>query len=161
MREKVIRITLAVVDLFAAVSAFAGAVGLVVGYMKVPVSVLQGTPFVDFTVPALLLGFVVGGSALAAGLIALFGSRHVPLVGPWRLALLTPWRFDALASAVAGCVMVGWMVIEIAIIGLGIWVQALYLVVGLVMIALAVLLELAQRAAEHPAGAHGGHHATA
>src|SRR5579859_2689439 len=118
MRERNVRIAMIVVDLFAAVSAIMGAVGLVVGFMNIPLSVLSGTPFADFTIPALLLGFVVGGSALAAAAIALFGPR--------RLAPLGPWKFDALASAVAGCVMVGWMLIEIAMIGLAIWVQALY-----------------------------------
>jgi hypothetical protein len=39
---------------------------------------------------------------------------------------------------------VGWMVIEIAMIGLDTWVQALYLVVGLVMIGLAGLLQWAE-----------------
>jgi hypothetical protein len=136
MGERNIRIAVIVVNLFAALSAFAGALGLVVGYMNIPVSELRTTPFADFTVPALLLGFVVGGSALAAALIVQFGPR--------RVALFEPLRFDALVSAVAGCIMVGWMVIEIGMIGLDIWVQALYLVVGVVMIGLAGLLQWAE-----------------
>lgn len=128
MRARRIRIALVGVDLFAAVSAIVGAVGLVVGYMDIPLSVLRGTPFADFTVPALLLGIVVGGSALAAATIALFG----------------PDRIETLATAAAGCVMVGWMTIEIAMIGLGTWVQAAYLGVGLLMIALAALLQQAR-----------------
>jgi len=40
-------------------------------------------------------------------------------------------------------------------------VQVLYLAVGLVMIALAVLLELAQQAMVRTASAHGRHRATA
>lgn len=149
--ERGVRIALIVVDLFAAVSAIAGAIGLVVGYMDIPLSVLQTTPFADFTVPALLLGFVVGGSALAAAAIALFGPRQLTLLGPWRV--------DAVASAVAGAIMVGWMVIEIAMIGLGIWVQAAYLVVGLVMIGLAALLQWAET--HETTAVRGGQHATA
>lgn len=147
MGERTVRIAVVVVNLFAALSAFAGALGLVVGYMDIPVSELHGTPFADFTVPALLLGFVVGGSALAATLIALFGPR--------RIALFEPLRFDALVSAIAGCVMVGWMTIEIAMIGLDIWVQALYLVVGLLMIVLAGLLQWAE---SHVTGVSRLHH---
>ena len=128
MREKGIRIAVVLVDLFAAASAIVGAVGLIVGFMNIPLDVLQGTPFVDFTVPALLLGFVVGGSALAATAIAVFGPRQI----------------ETLASAGAGCIMVGWMSIEIAMIGLDIWVQGAYFVVGLLMIALAGLLHLAK-----------------
>ena len=118
------RVALVVVDLFAAVSAVVGAIGLVVGFMNIPESVLSGSPFTDFTVPALLLGVVVGGSALAAATIEVFGPR----------------RFMALASAAAGCIMAGWITIEVAMIGLGSWLQPLYFGVGLLMIALAGLL---------------------
>lgn len=128
MRERDTRIALVVIDLFLAVSAIVGAIGLVVGFMNIPLSVLDGTPFADFTVPALLLGIVVGGSALAAAAIAVFGPR----------------RYETLASAGAGCMMVGWMIIEVALIGLGSWLQPLYFVVGLVMIGLAALLEQAK-----------------
>ena len=126
MNEKNIRIGVVIADLFEAASAFLGAVGLVVGFMAIPVSVLAGTMFTDFTVPALLLGFVVGGSALAAGIITAFqfGPRH----------------FDAFASAVAGAITVGWLTIEIMLIGLGSWAQVFWLVVGVVMIGLAALL---------------------
>lgn len=140
MSEKSVRITLIVVDLFAAISAFAGAIGLVVGYMNIPLSVLSGSPFVDFTIPALLLGVVVGGSALVAGLITLFGPR----------------RAEPLASGIAGCIMVGWITIELAMIGLGSWLQPAYLVVGLVMIGLAAALMAEQRALSHQPAMSGG-----
>jgi len=136
MRERNVRIAMIVVDLFAAVSAIMGAVGLVVGFMNIPLSVLNGTPFADFTVPALLLGIVVGGSALAAAAIALFG--------PGKPAVFGLWRSDTLASATAGCIMVGWMVSEVALIGLGSWLQPTYFAVGLVMIGMAALLQWAE-----------------
>ena len=123
MSDKGIRISLAIVNFIEAASAFLGAVGLVVGFMNIPTSVLIGTPFADFTVPALLLGGVVGGSALVAGVITTFASRWL----------------GAFASAVAGCITVGWLTIEIVMIGLGSWVQIAYLLVGLLMIALAGL----------------------
>ncbi len=124
MGNKGVRIAVVGADLFEAVSAIAGAVGLVVGFMNIPVTVLNGTPFSDFTVPALLLGAVVGGSALMAAAITAFG----------------PGRYGAPASAVAGCVTVGWVAVEIAMIGLGSWLQVFYLLVGMVMIGLAWLL---------------------
>jgi hypothetical protein len=123
MSKNVTRTTLVVVDLLEAASAGVGAVGLVVGFMNIPTTVLSGTPFADFTVPALLLGFVVGGSALVAALIAAFAPR-----------------WFAPASAAAGCITVGWLVVEIAMIGLGSWAQIAYMAVGLVMIGLAALL---------------------
>jgi hypothetical protein len=109
MRERTIRMALLVVDLFAAGSAIVGAVGLLAGFMHIPLTVLHGTPFADFTVPALLLGLVEGGQ-----------------------------RLTSQASPVADGIMVGWMTVEFAMIGLGLWMQALYFAVGLLMIALAV-----------------------
>jgi hypothetical protein len=150
MRERNIRIAVVVVDLFAAVNAIVGAIGLVVGYMAIPRSTLSGTPFADFTVPALLLGIVVGGSALAAAAIAAFSPRGSALFGRWKI--------DALATAIAGCIMVGWMAIEVALIGLAIWVQAAFFVVGLLMIVLAALL---QGAESHQVDTHSGRHAHA
>lgn len=140
MNERGARIALVVVDLFAAVSAIVGAIGLVAGYMNIPLGVLAGTPFADFTVPALLLGLVVGGSALAAAAVALLGPR----------------RIETLASVAAGCVMVGWMSIEVAMIGLDVWVQAAYFVVGLVMIGLAGLLEWTKPATASVRGLRAG-----
>jgi hypothetical protein len=108
MNEKAVRVAVVGVDLLEAVSA----------------------------VPALLLGVVVGGSALLAAVITAFASR--PL--------------DALASAMAGCITVGWLAIEIAMIGLGSWAQLVWMLVGLLMIGLAVLLwEAEARAAAVPA----------
>lgn len=138
MSEKGVRIAVVGVDLFEAVSATVGAVGLLVGFMQIPVSVLNGTPFADFTVPALILGLVVGGSALVAAAIAVFGPRQM----------------DALASAAAGCVTVGWLTVEIAMIGLGSWAQVAYLLVGLVMIGLSGLLWRAESRAPEVSGRH-------
>jgi hypothetical protein len=147
MRKRTIQITLVVVDLFLAVSAIVGAIGLVVGFMSIPEDALRETPFQDFTVPALLLGLVVGGSALVAAVIAvvepLLRVNSLHLAQLERLGI-SPLGVAPLASAVAGCIMVGWMAVELAMIGLGSWLQPAYLVVGLVMIALAGLLQWAE-----------------
>jgi hypothetical protein len=141
MRDRGIRITLIVVDLFAALSAIVGAVGLLVGYMNIPLSALDGTPFADFAIPALLLGIVVGGSALAAGVVTLSGPRGI----------------EPLASAFAGCVMMVWMTVEVAMVGLVVWVQAAYFVIGLLMIGLAALLLRAESTRSDITGPHHAH----
>jgi hypothetical protein len=137
MGEKRIRTAVVGVDLFEAASAIVGAIGLAVGFMNIPLTVLAGTPFTDFTVPALLLGVVVGGSALVAGVVTVLGLRP----------------FDAWMSAAAGCITVGWLTVEIAMIGLGSWAQVFWLFVGLLMIGLAGLL---WRAESRHLGATGG-----
>ena len=129
MNEKRLRKAVTAADVFEAASAFLGAVGLVVGFIGIPVTILSGTPFADFTVPALLLGFVVGGSALAGAIITALRLRP----------------FDALASVAAGSITVGWMTIEVAMIGLGSWAQIVWWLVGVVIIALAVLLWLTEK----------------
>jgi hypothetical protein len=138
MNERLLRRSVVGVDLFEATSAILGAAGLAIGFMGVPLSVLAGTPFQDFTVPALLLGFVVGGSALAAAIITAFG----------------PPGAGALASGAAGCITVGWLIVEIAMIGLGSWAQIFWMFVGLLMIGLSALLWQAESRAAGVAGSH-------
>lgn len=140
MSERGIRVAVVAADLFEAVSAIVGAVGLVVGFMNIPLSALQGSPFTDFTYPALLLGFVVGGSALVAGIVTGFA--------------FGPRRFDALASGAAGFITIGWLVIEIAMIGLASWAQVVWLLVGVLMVVLAGFLWLAE---SHPAASTRTH----
>jgi hypothetical protein len=87
MNQKRLRKAVAAADVFEAASAFLGAVGLVVGFIGIPVTILSGTPFADFTVPALLLGF---------------GLAAVPwrAPSPQRLGFVrsTLWRLWPLAS---------------------------------------------------------------
>jgi hypothetical protein len=138
MSEKELRIAVVGIDVFEAVSAFLGAVGLVVGFMNIPVTILSGTVFTDFTVPALLLGFVVGGSAFVAALVAAF----------------EPPRYGGLASVVAGWITVGWLSIEIAMIGLDSWAQVAWWLVGVVMIVLGTLLWHSESYAASARGSH-------
>lgn len=80
-------------------------------------------PFADYTIPAIALGLVVGGSA-AAALIAAF---------------LRP-TIAALASAFAGLMIIGFELVQIVVVGLAIvthgvqypqsWLQLVYLAVG-------------------------------
>jgi hypothetical protein len=134
MNEKGLKTAVVVMDLFEAASAAIGAIGLVVGFMNIPLSVLNGTPFADFTIPALLLGFVVGGSALAAAVITVV-ARH---------------PYGALASGIAGAITVGWLTIEVAMIGLGSWAQVVWLLVGAAMMVLAALLWRAESRQARP-----------
>lgn len=82
------------------VSAVFGAVGLVGGGIDFPLEWLAGSPFTSYVDPGLILGIVVGGTQLA-GLITL---------------LLRHERAPELA-ALAGIVMMGWIVVEVLIVG--------------------------------------------
>ena len=102
MNHKSMRLTLVVIELFVGLWAVIGGVGLVTGsiaFLQMPVKYLQGTPFTDYTIPGLLLMLVVGGSFLFAA-----------------ATILTRHELGVLASAVAGLILIGFEIVEVAII---------------------------------------------
>lgn len=141
MRAKTAFAWLLGVDLFAGIAAVGGGIGLVGGGIQFPSDWLSGTPFGSYTGPGLILGIVVGGSALVAAAITLLSSR---LAG-------------AMASAIAGAVMIGWIVGEVGLIGYVSWLQPAFFGYGLAMVALAALYRDATPSeTDHPAR-HWGH----
>ena len=129
------RVTLAVVDGFAAISAIGGGYAVMVGAIK-PGPDLAAGPFSwlisDYFVAGELLLVVTGGTALAA-----------------LAATLLRQTVGAGFSAGAGLVMTGWIVTEVFIVGTH-WLQLIYFAVGLAMLVLAVTVEPAQmRATAH------------
>jgi hypothetical protein len=117
-------------DTFAALAALIGFVMLVTGWpYRWPLDYLEPTPFSDYTVPGLILGIVVGGSAIVA---------------TW--AMLRSPSAGAVASMVAGLIMMGWIVGEYALVPAVrvtldepvSWEQPLMFAIGLAMVALAV-----------------------
>src|ERR1700688_3073362 len=66
-------------NLFLGLTAVAGGIALLAGWINVPLSSLAGSPFSDYTVPAVLLTAAVGGTALlAAWLVHLRTSLGIP-----------------------------------------------------------------------------------
>lgn len=112
------------VDLVAALSAIAGGAAVTAGWIPFPAEWLDGSPFTDYTVPGLVLCLVVGGSAAVAAIATLRGARVAPA-----------------ASAIAGAVMMGWIVGEVVILGpkAYTWLQPASFAVGLAMAILAML----------------------
>jgi hypothetical protein len=116
------RVALIVSEAFVALTAITGALFVV---PTLPDSWLAKgiiTPFVDFTIPALALGILCGGTALVA-----------------LVAVLRSPRLGALASVVAGIFMIGFELVEIVVVGFtaalyptmpAAWLQVVYLLVG-------------------------------
>jgi uncharacterized membrane protein YcfT len=125
MRWSERRVYLFAIDAFAALSALAGGVGVMAGWIKFPAEWLTGSRFnwliSNYFEAGAILFLVVGGSALAATIATLV-------------------RRDAAVaiSFTAGLVMIGWIVGEIAIIGQFAWLQLVYFAVGVAMMVLAV-----------------------
>ena len=115
--------TLSGLAVFGALSALLGAVlAIAANGGGVPVDYLAHGPFTSFRVPGLILGFVVGGTQLAAA-VALLAKRRGALV----------------LSAIAGFGMLIWVFAELAIIRQYSWLQTAYFTHG----ALEVILVLA------------------
>ena len=113
-------------NLFLGVTAVAGGVALLTGWIKMPLSSLAGSPFSDYTVPAILLVGAVGGTALlAAWLVHLKLSVGVP------------------ASVVAGAAIMVYEIVEWSVIGFA-WLQAAYMAIGVLIIGVAIWVRLAQ-----------------
>lgn len=140
--EKLSAHALTALNLAVAAGAITGGVGLLIGGegpWALPLSVLEGTPFSSFLIPGILLGGVVGGIALAAAISHL--RRR-------------PWA--ALVSEVAGATLVGWIGIQMLMLGHLSWLQPLMLAVGLAQLGLAAWLWSRRVAPDLPV-AHRAH----
>ncbi len=125
--KKGVRITLGLLTGFVALTAIGGGIAMLVGAeaQRFPLAWLEGTPFTDYTIPALLLAIAVGGSALAA-CVAIFVSPKASTV----------------ISALAGLVLMGYVTVEVLILkqvppGPTV-IELFYLAIGLVIVVLAV-----------------------
>ena len=135
MKHRIVRIAIFVLAVLGALTAFAGGVGILTGAITFPLEFLQGTPFIDYTIPGLALAILVGGSFLFAA-VTIFTGREM----------------GVLASALAGLFMIGFEVVEIAIVdrfggnGLSIAValQAFFSMLGLTIFGLASYLWMAE-----------------
>jgi hypothetical protein len=119
----IVRTTLLALDLFVGLTAVTGGLAILLGTIQLPGEWLHNTPFSGYQVPGMVLAVIVGGSAL---------------VGAMALMVRSVW--DALASLVAGVILVGWIVSETAMLGLQAGLQPFYFVIGLLIIALAARL---------------------
>lgn len=118
------RAALLAVDLFAAASAIAGGLAVMLGWIQFPQEWLSSSAFSwlisDYFVAGAILLVVVGGSALAAAAGMFVGTEA-----------------GAGLSFAAGLVMMGWIVAEIGIIAQLSWLQVLYFATGMAMVLLA------------------------
>jgi hypothetical protein len=121
-----LRIVLAAVDGLVALTAIGGGLALVLGLEaeRFGPEWLDGTPFRSYLAPGMLLSLVVGGSAAAATMVTLLD-----------------WH-GAIASGLAGLILVGWIVGEIAILNQPAPTRSegVYLATGALILALAAVL---------------------
>lgn len=92
--------------------------------MNLSVSLLEGTPFKDFTIPGVLLAVLVGGTNLLA---VFFNLKRQAGRYNWALA--------------GGIFITGWTIGQLILIGASHWLQAFYLVIGILVILIAYQLK--------------------
>jgi hypothetical protein len=115
--------TLFVANLFVALTAIIGGITQAMGVDKFPAEWLVGTPFRSYLIPGLILTVVVGGSAAVATIAAL----RRPAAG-------------AVASMLAGAILLGWLAGECLILPTVAfptqfsWLEAIYIALGLMML---------------------------
>jgi len=112
-----------------ALNAAGGGIYGLTGAPGVPVAWLQGTPFASYLVPSLMLLVIVGGSQAAAG-----------------LSIATRKPRSRSTSLTAGAVLLGWIGIQVALIGYVSWLQPAVAVAALSNLALALALPDHRRA---------------
>jgi hypothetical protein len=113
--------------LFGGVNAFGGAYYGLSGAKGVPTEWLEGSPFHDYFVPSLILLVVVGGSFMLAA-----------------LAVFAALRIARLAALTAGMVVLGWLAVQLAIIGYVSWMQPTTAIAGVLVLVLASMLPQSQ-----------------
>lgn len=104
--QKFVQYTLGILLIIVALNAFGGGYYGISGAPNVPVEWLDGSPFQTYLIPSLILFFVVGGSCLTAAILVF--RRHASA------------RRAALA---AGIVIIGWLTVQVTIIGYVSWMQ--------------------------------------
>ncbi|HMD97420.1 MAG TPA: hypothetical protein VKM93_08865 [Terriglobia bacterium] len=132
-------VTLFVASVFVALTAVGGGVTVAAGVDKFSADWLIGTPFGSYLIPGLILAVVVGGSAVVAAVAALCGLDA-----------------GALASVLAGAILLGWLAGERLILPSAAfspqfwWLEAIYVAAGLMMVVPALTVRWAERGRQSP-----------
>lgn len=113
-------------NLFLGVTAVGGGLAILVGWISMPLSSLAGSSFSDYSVPAILLIVAVGGTSLLAA---------------WAVRVHT-MRTAVPLSAIAGGTIIIFEIVEWSIIGFA-WLQAIYIGIGVAIIATATWIRTA------------------
>lgn len=122
-RARLIRVVLAVLELFVGVGAAYGGVMLIRDSWGLPVSDLAPLPLDSWVLPGLAL--------LASVAVPMLAAAYVVTRGLARAA-------DA--SVLAGGTLVGWILFQLAVIGPQMALQAVMFVLGVVMLGLGLVL---------------------
>jgi hypothetical protein len=135
---KIVRVVAAVALVFLAVSAIMGAVPLIKDpsgqSMGMPPGILQHTPFHSYLIPGIVLLVSQGLMGLAVLTITVFCKRGY---GQW--------------IGFQGCMLFGWITIQVILVRGVIWLHYVYWGLGLLLIGCGWALYRKERVGEAPA----------
>ncbi|HXZ06359.1 MAG TPA: hypothetical protein VEH81_16110 [Ktedonobacteraceae bacterium] len=148
MKHQGLRLMLIVLEAFVALTSLVCGVGLAIGVIQFPLVWLASAPVHDYIILGWVMAIVVGGSSLLAALMMLAGQEA-----------------GVFFSALAGFLLLCFEVVEVSLVdrNLGIWLllvvplQALYSVIGLTIIGLAVYLWMTEYRHQHFHARHAHH----
>jgi hypothetical protein len=115
---------------FGALNALGGGYYGLTGAVGVPTEWLQGSPFADYFVPSLILLVVVGGSFIVAA-----------------ITVFARLRGDRVAVFVVAFIVLGWLTVQMSIIGYVSWMQPATAIAGLLILILGSQLPRRERIA--------------
>lgn len=118
--EKLIQLALKIMLLVIALNAFGGGYYGMSGAKDVPPEWLEGSPFVNYFIPSLILFVCIGGLSLYA-----------------FITLVWIKRFSRTISFSAGLVLILWILVQVSIIGFVSWLQPAMMIAGTIIILLA------------------------
>jgi hypothetical protein len=142
------RITIFILVVFGALTTLAGGIGLLTGAIAAPLQWLEGSPFVDYTIPGLALAIIVGGSMFLAA-ATIFTGREI----------------GVLVSGFAGLAMMIFEIVEAPVIdpyagsslAVALLLQVFYFVLGLAIFVLAAILWMTEFSSQHFSVNHVSH----
>jgi hypothetical protein len=124
--------------LFLAVNALYGGYSLIAdpsgGSLGMPVSLLSGSPFVDYFIPGLILFGVLGVFPLLV-LVALWFKPSWLLMSRLERIIGEHWAWAA--AFIAGSALTVWIIVQMTI--LSFWLQPILLALGLVIMGVSLL----------------------
>lgn len=120
---KTLRIILGILLLIIALNAFGGGYYGMSGAKDVPTEWLNGSPFKSYFLPALFLFVVIGGMCLVSAIAAFRNSKHTRTL-----------------SFVCACLLLGWIAVQVSIIGYVSWMQPAIFISAIVVTVITFLL---------------------
>lgn len=136
--KKLLKITAIILLIFTGISALAGGYGLIMDpsgkAVNIPLEYLRQTPFPDYLLPGIILFMAIGILSLIVAFTALRSFKNYPYF-----------------IILQGCILAGWILIQMMLIQTLHALHVVYGSVGIVLIIMGFMLRVQQREMQNAA----------